>query len=138
MPLGPIGSHIAFTSEGGLAVEVIAAENLAEGELVMAGTVDGKVVKNAVNNDTPLGYVYAAASANASVWIVVAGIAKVLPNAADTAGRGYIIYSSETTAGRAGQSATLPSVDKHNREAGHFIDAGTGAGVLTRALVHFN
>ncbi len=68
----------------------------------------------------------------------MAGIARVLPLANVTAGRGQVIYCSGTTAGRVDQAAALPAVANHNREVGHFIDAGTGNGAATRAIIHWN
>jgi hypothetical protein len=133
--------NIDFTDEGGLAVKLTAGENLSAGEVVQctgAGGADGKVYKNAIDGDMPLGVVYASVSANDPVWIVVAGIASVLPEAAVTATRGYVIYSSDATAGRVDQASSLPAVASHNREIGHFLYNGTGAGVATKAMIHFN
>lgn len=128
------------TLGGGYAVKLIAGEALNKGEVVymnQAGT-DLKVTKNPINGDMPLGIVYADAAQDAGVWIVTSGVAEVLPNAADTAARGYVIYSSTTTAGRVSQSATVPDITTHMRECGHFIASGSGAGVLTKAIIHFN
>lgn len=136
-----IAPKVVITLEGGLGVKVTAGEDLTKGEVVYApqtGGANGKVWKNPVDGDMPLGVVYANASANAEVVVVTAGIANLLPNAADTAARGYVIYSSSTTAGRVSQSATAPAATTHFRECGHWIDAGTGAGVIARAIVHFN
>ena len=130
-----------YTKYGGYAIPLVAGENLAEGEVVMitqAGGADGKVYKNAVDSDMPVGVVYADALADAAVYVVVIGIAYVLPNAADTAVRGYIIYSSSTTAGRVNQATAAPAIAVHVREVGHFLDTGAGAGVKTRAVIHWN
>jgi len=130
-----------YTIYGGFAVSLVAGENLAEGEVVQitqAGGADGKVFKNAIDGDMPIGVVYKAASADAVVYVVISGIAYVLPNAADTAARGYVIYSSTTTAGRVSQATAVPAATTHMREVGHFLDTGTGAGVKTRAILHFN
>lgn len=130
-----------YTQYGGFAVKLVAGENLSEGEVVQitqAGGADGKVYKNAIDSDMPIGVCYADALANASVYVVISGIAYVLPEAAVTAARGYIIYSSDATAGRVDQDTALPAVAKHNREIGHFLDTGTGNGVKTRAILHFN
>lgn len=133
--------HALYTKYGGYAVSLIAGEILAEGEVVQitqAGGADGKVYKNAIDGDMPIGVVYKAAVADAAVYVVVAGIAYVLPEAGYTATRGYIIYSSDATAGRVDQATTLPAVAFHNREVGHWLDTGTGNGVKTRAILHFN
>lgn len=136
------GLKAGFTAEGGLFVNVVAGENLSRGEVVYsqqgAGGADGKVYKNPVDGDMPLGIVYADAVSNAAVKVVVSGIAYVLPQAAITATRGYVLYSSATTAGRADQAASVPAALQHFREIGHWIDTGSGNGVLTRAIIHFN
>ena len=130
-----------ITPLGGLAVKLTAGEALAEGEIVQitqgAGGADLTVFKNAVDGDMPIGAVYKAASINTSVWVVVSGVGYVLPDAADTTTRGYIIYSSASTAGRVDSSATIPLVALHNREVGHLLE-GAAAGVKARAILHFN
>lgn len=135
-----VAEKTGLNETGGHMSKVVAGENLVKGEIVyinQAGA-SGKVYKNPIDGDMPVGVVYADASANAEVWIVTSGIAEVLPNAADTAGLGYVIFSSSTTAGRVSQANTVPAALTHFREVGHFLDAGSGAGVITRALVHFN
>lgn len=133
------GPKAGITSEGGFYVSLVAGENLTRGWVVMASTAtDGRVVRNAVNGDMPLGVVYASASSGAAVKIVVSGIAYVLPKATITAARGNIIYSSATTAGLVDQATSIPVDATHFKEVGHFIDTGSGNGVITRAIVHFN
>jgi hypothetical protein len=130
-----------MTPEGGQAIKVVAGENLALGEVVyikQASGADGKVWKAPIDSDMPVGVVYAAANADADVWVVVSGIVSVLPTSGVTAARGEIIYCSGTTAGRVDQSTTLPAVAPHNREVGHWLDTGSGNGAATRAIVHFN
>ena len=74
----------------------------------------------------------------ARLYVVIGGIAYVLPNAADTATRGYVIYSSSTTAGRVDQASAVPAITVHVREVGHWLETGSGAGVKARAIIHFN
>lgn len=138
MPAGTQIGECLLTKDGGYATRFIAEEALSAGEVVMTGTVNGKVKKNAIDNDTPIGVVYESAAQDTDVWIVHAGVGYILPNAADTATRGYIIYSSSTTAGRASQSATLPAVSLHNREIGHYIETAGSAGVAAKAIIHWN
>lgn len=133
------------TAEGGRTVTLVAGENLTRGEVVSliqgAGGADGKVWKTPSSGnevDMPIGVVYASASANADVRVVVAGIAHVLPEAGITATRGNVLLTSTSTAGRVTQSATGAATAAHWRECGHFIDTGSGNGAITRAIVHFN
>jgi len=132
------GRKAMLTAEGGFAVKLVAQEALTAGEVVQAGTADGKVVKNAVNSDMPLGVVYATAAQDADVWVVVAGLASVLPEAANTLAQGDIIYSSNATAGRVDNANSLPSVEMHNREIGHCVVDGTGAGAAALCVIHWN
>ncbi len=136
------GEKAGITVEGGHFIMSIAGENLARGEVVYIGQggsgADGKVHKNPIDGDMPVGIVYQAANADAPVKIVVAGYAYVLPNAADTATRGYVIYSSSTTAGRVDQASTVPAALVHFREIGHWAYTGSGAGAITLAIIHFN
>lgn len=134
-----------WTDDGGLAVPVYAGEDLSRGHIVtslqLATALDGHVYKvptSGNNLETPQGVVYADAYKYQLVWIVVIGIAYVLPVSSVTAGRGYVIYCGTSEAGRGEQSASLPSVTNHAREAGHWLDTGTGNGVLTRAILHWN
>lgn len=132
---------IMLTPYGGYAIKAVAGENLYEGEVVyvkITSGADGKVWKAPIDSDMPVGVVYADASANADVYLVVFGIGYVLPTAGVTAARGNVIYVSASTAGRVDQAATLPAVANHNREVGHFLDTGTGNGVKTRAIIHWN
>ena len=105
-----------YTPIGGYAIAVTAGENLSEGEVVQitqgVGGGDDRVYKNAIDGDMPVGVVYKDAVADATVWIVVIGIAYVLPKAADTAVRGYVIYSSGTTAGRVDQATAVPLLQR--------------------------
>lgn len=136
---------VMLTPEGGIATLMTAGENLAAGEVVSVlqapSGADNTVHKTPISgnsNDMPMGVVYAAATTGNDVWIVVSGACDVLPLAAVTAARGYIITASTTTAGRVDQAATAPAAATHFKEVGHFIATGSGAGVKTRAIVHFN
>lgn len=136
-----ISGKFRTTVEGGQAVKLVAGEALNAGEVVyvkISFGADGKVWKNPADGDMPVGVVYASASADADVWVVVSGLASVLPTSSVTAARGNIIYSSATEAGRVDQAATLPAVAPHNREVGHYLDTGSGNGAAARAIVHFN
>jgi hypothetical protein len=136
--MGVLSTKLFATPEGGLAVKLVAQEALSAGEVVQAGTTDGKVVKNAINSDMPIGVVYADAAQDADVWVVVAGLCNVLPEAANTLAQGHIIYSSNATAGRVDSAASIPAVESHNREIGHCVADGTGAGAAALCVVHWN
>jgi hypothetical protein len=130
-----------YTRYGGYAVKLIAGENLAEGEVVQitqgAGGATMTVFKNAVNSDMPMGVCYAAATLGNPVYVVVAGVGYVLPNPNDAPTRGYVIYSSSSTAGRVDQANAVPAVATHIKEVGHWLETAAG-GVKARAIIHFN
>lgn len=129
------------TDEGGYFINVVAGENLTRGEVVyvkQASGADGKVWKNPIDGDMPIGVVYANASADAAVKVIVSGIAYVLPTSGVTATRGYVIYSSASEAGRVDEAATVPAALTHWKECGHWLDTGGGAGTICRAIIHFN
>lgn len=130
-----------ITPDGGFAIRLIAGETLSRGNVVyskITSGADGKVWKNPVNGDMPIGVVYADASADTEVLVVTSGIAYVLPTSSVTAARGYIIYSSGTEAGSVDQANSVPAALTHWTECGHFLDTGASAGSLTRASLHFN
>lgn len=128
-----------ITVEGGHCITVVAGENLTRGWVVMVSTAtDGRVVRNAIDGDMPIGIVYADATSGNAVKIVVSGIAYVLPDAAITAARGNVIYSSSTAAGLVQQASSVPVDATHFKEVGHWLDTGSGNGAITRAVIHFN
>ena len=136
--MGDISPKLTVTPEGGLAIKLVAQEALTLGEVVQAGTTDGKVSKNAIDGDMPIGVVYATAAQDADVWIVVAGLCSVLPEAAVTLAQADIIFSSDATAGRVDKDAALPTVALLNRQVGHCLVDGTGAGAAALCVLQFN
>jgi hypothetical protein len=141
--MGIIGNKVRVTVDGGIAILCKAEVALVAGEVVQAsdtGTYGSLpyVEKNAMDGDMPIGVVYAAAAQDADVWVVVAGMANVLPEAANTLAQADIIYSSNATAGRVDSAAAIPSVEFHNREIGHVLVDGTGAGAAALCVLHWN
>lgn len=137
---GAAGTQIGetlLTKDGGYATRFITGENLVTGEIVHVGSTNGQVVKNAIDADDPIGIVFESANQNSEVWVVHSGVAYVLPNAADTPTRAYVLYSSNTTAGRANQNNGIPGTTQHWREIGHWIES-CAQGVICRALIHWN
>lgn len=133
-----MGTLARINALGGYDVALTAGEDLYRGEVVKVGGSDDNVIKAAIDDDMPIGTVFDDASSGNSVWITVAGIGYAKPEADVTAVRGDVIYVSTGTAGRVDQDAALPAVAMHNREVGHFIRNGSGDGVATPAVLHFN
>ena len=138
------GPKVKLTPEGGIATLMVADEAIAIGSVcssIQGGTAN-RVKKTPISgneNDMPIGVAYsAAAAAGSTFWMVVTGRVGVLPDAGVTAVQGYIITTSATTAGLVAQAAVAPAAATHFEECGHFLTAGTGAGVITDAIVHFN
>ena len=135
-----LNGRIYLTPEGGMAVKMTAAEGMAQGEIVYMNLtgVGGQVWKAPVDSDMPIGTVYdASATAGGEVWISTAGIgfAKLTDAVAPTIGN--IITTSASARGLGDQAAAIPSVAKHYKEIGHFIESGV-AGQPARAILHFN
>jgi hypothetical protein len=133
-----------MTLEGGFATLVVADEAIAVGEVVaiIQGGTANRVKKcptTGNENDMPIGVAYSSSgAAGDSIWIVVSGRVGVLPTSGVTAAQGYVLTASTTTAGRVDQAAAAPAAATHFKEVGHFINTGSGNGVITDAIVHFN
>lgn len=133
-----------LTAEGGFAILEVADEAIAVGEVVsiIQGGTANRVKKTPASgneNEMPIGVAYTASNAAGdSIWIVVSGHANVLPETGVTAAQGNVMITSTSQAGRVIQSATGGAVSQHWREVGHFCTTGSGAGVATEAIIHFN
>jgi hypothetical protein len=135
---------VKLTPEGGIATLLVADEAIAVGHTVcfIQGGTANRVKKTPISgneNDMPIGVAYSASNAAGdSIWVVVSGRVGVLPDTGVTAAQGYVITTSATTAGLVAQAATAPAAATHFKEVGHFCTTGSGAGVITDAIVHFN
>lgn len=138
------GPKVKLTPEGGFATLVVADEAISVGHvcaIIQGGTANRvkRCPTSGNENDMPVGVAYSAAgAAGDSFWMVVSGRVGVLPDTGTTAAQGYILTASATTAGLVAQVATAPAAATHFKEIGHFINTGSGAGVITDAIVHFN
>lgn len=138
------GPKVKLTPEGGIATLVIADEAISVGHvcaIIQGGTANRvkRCPTSGNENDMPVGVAYSAAGAAGDpFWMVVSGRVGVLPDTGVTAAQGYILTTSATTAGLIAQAATAPAAATHFKEIGHFINTGSGAGVITDAIVHFN
>jgi hypothetical protein len=129
------------TPDGGFFTTYTAGENLATGEVVyirQAGGTNGRVWKNPIDGDMPVGVVYLGVSSGALVRVVFGGHVKVLPTSGLSLTRGYVIYSSASEAGRVDNAASAPAATTHFRECGHPDADSAGNGQLTMCTVHFN
>lgn len=134
---------VAVTSAyQGLAVSGIAHVDLALGDVVCylqgasgQGTSFDKVPASGNELSMPAGVVFAAASAGTTVWVIVAGYAIVQPIASIAPTRGYIIYTSGTTAGCVEQASAVLGVSDFRR-VGYWADSGK-RGEAGLALLQF-
>lgn len=127
-----------WTDEQGLAVQALAGEDLVRGNNVtpFQGGTSGAVYKTPTsgnNLNTPSAIVYADAYVGDPVWIVIGGLAYVLPVSSVTPTLGYYGYAGTSEAGRAESSATAPATA--SRAFCVFLATGSGAGVLTLAML---
>lgn len=137
------GTKFKITPEGGYAISLTNKTGSAsvKGTVVStSSTTDNAFTTNPIDGDMPFGVVYEAGVADGSAcWVVVSGIADVLIVNGQAATRGYIAYSSATTAGHVDLSATVPATSTHNREVGHTLETkSSGTNVLIKCVLHFN
>lgn len=135
--------NFKITKEGGYAIRLLnkTGANSVKGTVVMVSdTTDNAFKANIIDGDMPIGVVYESGIADGSAcWVVVSGIADILlvDNIAST--RGYVIYSSNTTAGRIDISENAPAAITHFREIGHSLESKVaGTNVLCKCAIHFN
>lgn len=124
----------------GLAVKCTAHVSLTAGEVVCylqgASGAYLKVDKvPALGNELlmPMGVVWQDAAADAAVWVIVAGYAMVMPISSIAPTRGYIIYTSGTTAGRVEQAASVSSLSAFRR-IGYWAADGTSGKICLAFL----
>lgn len=136
-------SGLVVTPEGGLAVRVLAGENMARGDIVymrQAGGADNEYWRTPTSQFNPTGTVWdTSVTAGNYFTMVVAGLGYIRPESGITATRGYVAFTSASEVGRADQDAAAPASSvEHFREVGHFVATGSGNGVATLAVIHFN
>ncbi|MEI6887521.1 MAG: hypothetical protein WCK31_04780 [bacterium] len=132
------------TGEACVAKLSVADGVIAKGNVVchaQAGTNGRYIICPTTGNERtmPLGIALtAAAGAGSTFWMAFSGEVEVLPDSGITAIMGYQIITSANEAGRVEQASSQGSTTLHFNEVGHWGKAGTGAGVLTLADIHFN
>lgn len=147
MPVGPIGNKIAWTSEGGMCIQLTNKTGGAsvKGEVVhSSGANDNSVIKTLQNVPDAIGVFYDSGVADgAEAWIVVAGIADVYFVGNTTRGylaRTFVTADGDYVTGQAKAEAVPSSPfadDKHFCEIGHVLETRVGAG-LAKCVLHFN
>jgi|GEM_PF-1100175 len=136
---------IMFTPLGGLAVWMrnMTGSTISKGMLVKASPDDDMAVvptsSEFLNPTTEaMGVVYEDISNNSYGWIVISGIAEVLPDPDDTPTRGDIVRIHSTEDGYGDFSTTTSGIDlsAHSREIGYCIKSAS-AGQLAKVLLQF-
>ena len=129
-------------TESYIAIKFTAQSNCVKGEVVCFDQAHNQriiPVPTAGNShDMPIGVATETIDAGRSGWVAIIGLVYVLPDAGVTAVQGYVITTSTTTAGYVAQAATVPAAAVHFDEVGHWFEAGSGAGKMARAIIHFN
>jgi hypothetical protein len=141
--LGVAASPLSAHPGPGLAIPVLAGENMARGDIVymrQAGGTDFEFWLAPTSQFNPTGTVFdASVSAGSYFLMTISGIGWIRPESGITAVRGYVAFVSASEIGRADQDAAAPaSAVEHFREVGHFVEDGSGAGVAARGIIHFN
>lgn len=138
-----VAEKAAINSDGGYMIKLTnkTGGNSVKGQIVSADTVgtDNAVYITPADGDMPIGVFYEAGVADgAEAWVVVAGKADVLFKDTVAPVRGYVAHVS-STAGRADQSASIPSATQHWREIGHVLESkSSGTNILAKCVLHFN
>lgn len=132
-----------FTDEGGMCIRLINKTGVAsvKGQVVQASSAtDLAYAVNPTQGDMPIGIVYDAGVADGgSVRLVIAGLADVLIDSAQTIAGNRVVYSSGTTAGRVDSAASVPAATTHFREVGHMLETkANGGSTLCRCVLHWN
>lgn len=137
-----------ITDVGGVAIRLLNKTGSAsvKGMLVKAGSVDNSFISTGTDEAMPIGVVYEAGVADASLcWVTIYGVAEVLLEDSTASTAGYWCRTSTTAAGRCIMSTAAPpgggvsELDQHEREIGHCIETkGSGTSVLAKCIMHFN
>lgn len=136
-----INKGVYLYSGGCYAIKVQAGEAMSAGHVVcikQSGGADNKVWKcptSGNENLYPCGIIMSDVSADAWCIMCIAGICYVKPESGVTATRGYALLASTSTAGTVSEIASQTTY--YAQKIGNWLDTGSGAGVATRAIVHF-
>jgi hypothetical protein len=131
--------HCAITNRGAFCITRTTSGTIVQGNVLSISQTSGDAILTpTTGNEADMPFGVAVKEKSAGVWwVAVAGTTLVLPENAVTAAVGYVCYAG-VQAGRASQSASIPGSASHFREIGHFVEDGTGNGVATLAVLHFN
>lgn len=121
----------------GIAIRAHLKGSVAEGNLIKMSTTSGYVTMTAPDDDMPVGVALETKNDGDYCWIGTHGIFRVLFKTGVTGTAGYVVYQSDA-AGRADNSATIPSVTGHNREIGHTYATGTSGSFARVWMTHAN
>ncbi|MCK9423787.1 MAG: hypothetical protein M0Q38_14440 [Bacteroidales bacterium] len=139
IPADPVVQNVMFTPLGGLAVKLSnkTGSTLSKGMLVKVDSLADNAVKLASGTDA-MGVVYENILDNADGWIVISGIAEVLPYTDNAPIRGNRVRIHDSQPGYGNFSDTLSGNDviAHSREIGYCIKSAI-AGQLARVVLQF-
>ena len=137
------GNLGAITEYGSFAVKMLAGEALTAGMVVcilQTGGTDGRAYacRTSGNEQTNgFGVVWKTAASGADVYIIVSGLALLLPDTTITATRGYCALTSSTTNGRVAQVNAATTIQNRTKKVGVFVAQGSANGAATLAMVNF-
>ncbi len=134
----PVVQNTTITPSGGLAIKLSnkTGSTISKGMLVKASSNDDNAVVLATGTDA-MGVSYEDITDNSEGWIVVSGVAEVLPFSDDSPVRGDIVRIHESQNGYGDFSDTSSSTfELHSRVIGHCIKSAS-AGELATVVVKF-
>lgn len=138
IPSDSVVRKVMFTPLGGMAIKLsnLTGSTLSKGMLVkVSPDADNAVVL--ASGTEAMGVVYDSISNNTDGWIVISGIAEILPYTDDTPARGDIVRIHASQNGY-GDFSTTSSVDipTHSREIGYCVKSAT-IGQLAKVVLQF-
>jgi len=139
-PSDSVVQNVIFTPLGGLAIRMSnkTGSTISKGVLVKASTIDDNAVVLATSTDAiVMGVAYDDISDGSEGWIVISGIAEVLPFSDDTPAKGDIVRIHSSQDG-IGDFSTTPSstFELHSREIGYCVKSAE-MGQLARVILRF-
>ena len=124
---------------GGNVILWTAGENLYQGECVYIYQSTGALLKNPTGGYNMIGFVFADALSGNDIYIVLSGLAYVLPKSTLSLTQGYVLFVA-SGAGNDGRVDNQSSISGLNYALclGHVMENSSSAGALTLAVIQPN
>ena len=124
---------------GSNTILLTAGQNLSQGELVYIDQSTGSIYKNPTGGYESIGFVYADALSGQDLYIVLSGLAYVLPKSTLALSKGYALFvaSGAGNDGRVDNQSSIAGLN-YALVLGHVLYDSVSAGALTLAIIQPN